>query len=398
MMTPSPHPRRPRGFTLIELLTSTVVLVLVLGGVGLGVIGMQSAVQSETETRSVAEAGRVATTFLSRSLANVGYGLDPRYALDLTTTGLPSAMKDNYTATTSGATPVTFVTDDLAFRYRDSGYAWRATLDSSTTRINLDAANPSVGMPLALNQTVVLACVGASDWAVFKLSASALSTATFINVTAHGAPFPGLSVRPCMLRTGADAPYLMLVHQARLRVVDLGGRPHLVVFHNLNSPDPSTNTDFDVIAPDVEVFQVAYVMNRPSPSSPCCAAAVAPDTGANWVMGDTGDPAGELPAFNATAPTFEMAYNHVSRFQGLAGNVRALRVTLVVRAAQPKDAARKGFAPYPAVENATMTATPDGYYRSLVSATIRTPNLASRSFFTPPVINADLGVLNVGGG
>lgn len=400
---------RRRGFTLAELLVGLVVTSLVLTAVATAVIGVQRSYQAETEVTVTTENGRTALLYLERGLQLAGYGLDPRVAFDVG--AVPgSAARDNVTVTgltyPSNITAVPeVVTDDLAFRYRDPAFLRRGTLVGST----LTVTEP-FGVTLPPRKLLLVACPGGAEYAVVRTGgtvAASASSATVSNAPADIAPFVANN-NGCLTSTGAAAPHVMMVHEVRLRVVNLGGRPWLVAFRDLTADVSVLTADnFDPIAADVETFQVAFAMNRPRATGGCCAGQAPPDPGsnpgnANWVVPDV---AGETLFAQpgnvlGTLPDYRTSYEDVQRFVGHPANVRAVHVSMVLRGSRLEPNARRASRQGP-IFNWTPSVTPvnDGFFRTTLHTAVSTSNLASRSFFVPALRSAaDLRDLNSWGG
>lgn len=371
--------RRPqRGFTLIELMVSAAITLTILAAVATTFIGVQGAYQSEAQVKGAVENGRTALSYLERTIGLAGYGLPPAQAFDFDVVG--GFAKDNTTDATVG-----FLTDDLAVRFRDPQYLRRGTLDGTTIQLETGS---TFGVAFKSGQGLVVACTGGRSYALVRTAASALATASTVQTTTTPVFVPPnvSTADRCFKETGDRMPFVMVMHERRFRIVSLGGRPFLVVFHNLNAPDPASNTDFEPLASDVEQFQVAYGMNRPTSVTSCCTTNTAIDSAgnSNWMLLDaSGDPA----PVEATLPDYSTPYNDALRFNTNGANIRSVRVSLVMRSTAAKAERRK--IDRERLENApstwTATAVPDGFYRYTLRSTVRTPNMTSRSFFTPPI-------------
>lgn len=368
-----------RGFTLVELLVGATVSTLVLAAVAASVLAINNAYQRNGMVRQVSESSRVAFSFLERSLRLAGYGLPPEQAFSFDTTGLPGALKDNFTSTIASQNGRpgwgTFVTDDLAFRYRDPAWMRRGQLDISRApyTLSLDAGTPTFGKALPAGQPVMVACAGAQRFFVGRLQGAVAPDSRTATLVVHGW---GFDTNPpdCVRDSGS---FIMLVHEERVRIIEQGGRPYLVVFH---SWDPRSE-DYDPLAVDVESFQVTYLMNRPSGSSGV--SAPPPDASAsppNWVLGDEPGRA-LLPNPGAPRPTYDTPYQDPVRFTAHPANIRGIRLGLTVRAPRQLPGERSNLPQ--ALGNYLPPQVPDGYLRSTVETSVRVPNMNSRAFFTP---------------
>ncbi|QDF02898.1 PilW family protein [Myxococcus xanthus] len=395
MSTSRTHARR--GFTLIELLVGITVSSVVLLAVAGTIIAVNNIFQNNTISKTAVEGSRVGSDYLNRTLRYAGYGLDPAIAFNFDTVGLPGDRKDNYTEEVEGWG--NFVTDDLAFRYRDPMFLRRGQLADTGTppfQLNLDAATV-FGQPLRQGQAVLVACPGGQDYFLGRLTADVPADGTAASLdTALAAGLPGDVPKSCM----ADAtrlPFVMLVHEKRLRVEAYGGRPYLVVRHGW-----AQNADFDPIAVDVESFQVSYQMNRPPANSACCAGLPAPDgavgSGMAWVLGD--EDAVVLPKYDADVPppTYSTPYDAPLRYNMNPANIRSVGVGLTVRSVRPlpsgkKNQGRKLF-------NADPVNPEDMFFRTTVETSLRIPNMTSRAFFIPELRSEGVAgdIKNVWGG
>jgi type IV pilus assembly protein PilW len=365
--------------TLLELTTSMVVTAIVLAGVAASFIAVQNVYQRESQLKSAVESSRVSSTYLEKIVRLAGYGIDPKYAIDVTGLTAPYA-KSNYVDATNR-----FITDDFAFRYRDPSYLRRGYL-SPVTQLTLEPAAMTgvvqFGTTILAGSLLMVACPGGSDWVVVRTGAQAASTASSVVVASAAPAFPAppATLPSCLSQTGPQAPFVMLVREVRLRVIPLGAagkqRPFLVAYNTLTLP--FAGLDFDPIAADVESFQVSYMMNRGS-STPPCSAPDTPAGTANWIMGDL---AGEiaLPAVSGSRPNYDDDYSDQKRCNNDVANVRAVQFDISTRSARLEG--RKAHVAKALADDPT-TYTSDGFFHLNLSTTVPTPNLESRSFFTP---------------
>lgn len=392
-----------RGFTLSELLVGLVVTSIVLTAVAAIFIGVQRSYQAETESRVVTENGRGALLFLERTLPLAGYGLDPRVAFDVSLTQA-NDNQDVRSVTFTPSQPAltgaanTIVTDDLAFRYRDPMFLRAGRLNAGNTTITLDQSLP---VALPLNKLLMVGCRGGSEYAMVRVATAAAAGASSITVANAGAPFVA-NAASCLTGTGAETPWVFLVHEHRLKIVNLGGRPWLVSFRDLTASTTALGDDnFDPIAPDVEVFQVAFGMARARPGLGCCQTAIDVGGNTNFVVGDAlGETFFAQPGSVLSAPPdFRTGYDQPTRYSAHPANIRSVHVALVLRSSRTSPSGRT-FEPAADLFNwdATVTAR-DRFQRSLFHTAINTPNTLSRSQFIPALrSSADLRDLNSWGG
>ena len=401
----SPRRLSPRGFTLAELLVGLAVTSIVMTAVVAIFIGVQRSYQAETEVKYMTENGRGAMLFLERVLPLAGYGLDPRVAFDV---GTPtSGGRDNVdvqSITFNPNTPVmpgpanTVVTDDLSFRFRDPAFLRPGRIDTGVSSVTVDAP---LGIGIPAGKLLMIGCRGGVDYQMVRVQTAALPSATSVSVAAAGAPFV-TSSSLCLQGTGATSPWVYLVHEHRIRIVKLGGRPWLVSFRSLAADDTNLTLDnFDPIAPDVEVFQVAFGMNRARPSLTCCTTAPDATGNSDFIVGDfTGEtvfaqPTGVL----GTLPDYRTGYDKPERFVGHPANIRSVHVSMVMRSTRAMPDGHREFTSGNIFNWTAATPVRDGFKRTVFHTAINTPNLLSRTNFTPALRAAgETNDLNIWGG
>lgn len=376
---------RRLGFTLAELLVGLAVTSIVMTAVVAIFIGVQRSYQAETEVKIITENGRGAMLFLERVLPLAGYGLDPRVAFDVTGT----AARDNQLIQGVTYTPAQtaipgaaglVVSDDLAFRFRDPAFLRAGRLNSTNSQVTVDTA---WGIALPVGKLLMVGCRGGADYAMVRVISSTPTTASVANA---GAPFVNNSAS-CLTATGAASPWVFLVQEHRLRIVNLGGRPWLVSFRNLEANVTDLSLDnFDPIAPDVEGFQIAFGMNRARPALGCCQTAPDPAPGnLNHIVGDVLTETFFAPPANllSSPPDYRTGYDKLERFQRHPANIRSVHIGIVLRSSRlmPNNTSETQLgdlfnydAPVP---------VRDGFKRSLFHTAVNTPNLLSRSGFMP---------------
>ncbi len=371
------------------------ISIIILLAVASSFTGIQTVYQREAQMKTAVESGRVATAYLERVTRYLGYGLDPRYAIDLSTANLPSTTKTNFTGTG-------FITDDFAFRYRDPMYLRRGAYDGSN--ITLDSA-ATFGVALQPGRLLQIVCPGGAAWAVVKTSAATTATDTTVgvasaNIVTNPTSFPvppTIVAAPCLTGTGDKAPYVMLVREVRLRVIPLGPggaqRPFLVAYNALNLTGIGTTaTDFDPIAADIESFQVSYVMNK----NPAAATPI-DGVGGDWTFGNRSGDSAALPGVSTPRPTYDDSYTDLVRYGNDVANVRGIEFEVSARSLRKET--RAAFVNKPLADDPTAVAAPDGFFHVNVGTTVRTSNLTSRKMFTPLLkISGDPTAMNEWGG
>jgi type IV pilus assembly protein PilW len=386
----------PRGFTLVELLVGSLMTTIILGAVAAALMGVQGAFQRESRVKVAVEGMRTATSFIEQRLRMAGYGVEPRFAFDFDGRVLPEGAKSNHAVVLGGSLPHS-ITDDLAFRYRDAAWMRRGHLTGPS--VVLEDTQNTFGVSFNKGQLLLVSCVGSRDYVVMKAGAAGVPAEA--NTSSNFILDPALSSvpihTPCLARTGNNAPYLMLIHVMRIRIVALDGRPFLMAFQGLDELDLSSAVP---LAADVESFQVAYVMNRPAPGSPNAAVRAVDFNSpvSNWVLGDIGSASADrLPDPNALpVPVLKLPYEDPARYSRHPANIRAVRLSIGLRSASPEPNGRRSFERVD-LEDSGERGPADGYYRTNMTLMVRIPNMLSRSTFNPPVGDETTG-LNVWGG
>ena len=333
-------PNSAAGFTLLELLTSATIAVVAVAAASVALTTQYRAMQSVDLARGANTQSRAAMTRIESSLRELGWGIDPRYAIDMKyAKGAAGATctppcRDHYNAP-----------DELVFVARNPYYRWRAGGDngcpSASTGGCYDgnswpATAMTAGTPKTITATIPNA-VTLEEGRVILLTCATGTSAVMITVasTTTGAG-AGTVITP--LATNAipynDWTSLVACHGTTGASVFLVDRYHYYLDTGTYSVPwlmfdtglyPSAGGDIYPLAKDVEDIQVAYGLT-PSTLYP------APDTNADWVLGnDTSSAAAEEPDFDAGSPGYSTSLTASSRFTKNPANVRAIRVTLRLR-------------------------------------------------------------------
>ncbi len=402
---------RQTGFTLAEMLIGLVVTSIVMTAVAAVVIGVQQSYQTDTEVKVVTENGRTALTYLEKSLRLAGYGLDPRLAFEANHQAFPGLNRDN--AEVGGFDPGTVVTDDLAYRYREPAFSRPGRLDGA-----VHLSTPA-GVELLRGSLLMIVCSAPDARGLFPTSWQRVdvpfdtplpATAIEVPVTPAGPPLIS-DVNPCLQGAiGPMGPQVFLVHENRLRIVNIEDRPWLVRFRSLERSGATSVTytgaridhDDDVrtfyiepLVPDVEHFQVAFGMN-PGNNAGLPNLDSVGGANNNSILGDhpndpqlcelcpqpydplTIDPAG-------SQPTYAITYGDQLRVKNVPANIRAVHIGLSLRTSRGP-ANRQARVVPEALFNSTLTPPPttrDGFIRSTFHTVIPVLNMMSRQAFIP---------------
>ncbi len=110
------RPYRQPGFTLIELLMATGLAIAALAMASLAMLAQNNAMYALDQTRGANGAGREAILLIEESLRRLGWGIDPRYAIDFkygNCATQPQPCRDSTSAP-----------DELVFVARSPNYYW----------------------------------------------------------------------------------------------------------------------------------------------------------------------------------------------------------------------------------------------------------------------------------
>jgi len=395
----------PRGFSLPELMVALLVSSLVIGA-GLALMtGQQRSFRAGSEERMLQEAGRVALDEITSSLRNVGFGLDPSLAIDLGPTAFfPMNQAPAGTAASTPAyqcgTPVECrdsITgpDELVFRMRDPMFGHRMTAAPAGNTITIDGPLPN---GLQRGQVLQLVCQsGSMIWAYVTVGQDvpANPNPVAIQVTlagGNGAVYGaqnGFMADTCFNVTaamGADeatiesSAKVLKVDLFRYFVQDFGGRPYLMLDRGVGAPA--------IVSPDVEDLQVTYLF----PNAPVGQQRVGDVAGIRLQDNAAGI---TLTAPPGGFPTYTTAVTDAARANHFPANIRAVQISLVVRA--PSAQNDVGLDVLPAAGNRPALAGRPLHRRYRVESTAVTRNLDARGPYYPSW-SASSDVLNKGGG
>jgi type IV pilus assembly protein PilW len=341
--------RRNRGFTLLELLVASTIAILAISMVTLAFLAQQRSIISLDLTRVANEASRDALLQLETSLRRLGWGIDPRYALDFRNYSCAAApCRDKVNAPDE----IVFVARNPNYRWLDNGVgacttvggcftgkAWHGSVAGNTVTI---AAN--AGDTFTMGRVLLVTCTNGTFATMARVStttkaAAAGNLAVPVFAAQGGNPYREnawtlVGANPCYA-SASPQPSIFLVDRFHYAIQTFNGTPWLVLDSgldlNANGTLPDGGADLDDLTPiaaNVEDMQIAYLY---APGTAFGFAA--PDSNTNWAVGDVAG-AVEEPDPTAAAPQYTTASNDPSRFNLHPANVRGVRVTLSIRSPQ----------------------------------------------------------------
>ena len=415
--------RHTRGFSLVELLIALAVSILVIAGAMALLVSQQRIFQVSSADRALQETGRIALEELTSNLRLAGYGIDPAYAFDFGDLALARQDRAPTNANVSAAS--TFAncksvacrdsiagSDEVVFRYRNPSFV-RALAAAPTNGNSITIAGP-LRSPLYQGQILQVMCfAGDMRWAYVTVGTTVPTTnadAVVVTLaTANGDQFPfqnGYLTNSCFgavaprnadALTFAAAAKVYKVDQFRYYVARYDGsgtivtditstaRPFLMLDQGLVNGDPILN----VVAPDVEDLQFAYVFPGSQPANQLVGATASTQISADGSGIDV-DPDAGPPAFSDEAGDLRRLTQHPA-------NIRAVAVSVVVRSPQADPQVFESA--IPAAGNRPPATGPVGFRRQLFETTSATRNLDARGPYFPTYsTNSGADHLNLGGG
>jgi type IV pilus assembly protein PilW len=390
------------GYTLIELLIATTVGLFVIA-VTVGVfLTQQSAFYAIDLARSAQDASREAMLEVEPALRRLGYGVDPRYAIDMR----------NYACVTPPCRDKIDGPDEIVFVSRNPNYQWvdnNVTVNGTTcvtvggcfsgnswpiTKVTATTLTITAngGEQLLKGRVLIAVCANGAQMTMSTVQATTPASAAVAGQTLNIPLVPTVAGNPyvennyassCFSSAGAG---LFLVDRYRYAVYAFNNKPYLMLDSgldlNLNgvTPDQGDLNDLIPIAKGVEDMQVAYGY---TPSSVLGLALAAPDSNANWTVGDASGVL-EEPNPALAAPLYSTGLTDPSRFNLNPTNIRQVRITLSVRSLQPDLSQRPGWLgdPLQLSENRNVQLLDPGRYRRYVtSTTAYARDMDSRSAF-----------------
>lgn len=389
---------RRRGFTLLELLIATSIMFITVGMATMAFLSQNKSLQSMDMSRVASESTRDALVHLESGLRNAGWGIDPRYVIDVSCATPP--CRDSKV----GPDELVFVTRNQAYRWETTAVACTAPsvgsvvdgcywgnawpIDAVTT-----GASPTVEVTLQAGQVlekgrIVLAtCRGGLKPVMLTLDATYGSatatgpeTVTLTPLSPAALPYNNLTaLETCH---GEDGASLFLVDRHRYFVQTAGlPDPWLMLDSGLDldgdgTLPPADTDDLLPLARNVVDLQVAYML-QPN------AAHTAPDSNTDWILGNDGAAAAEEPVY-ALTPVYDTPIAHADRYTKSAGNVRGVRVTLTLRSSRvdPNRDANWAGDSLAGAENRGDTINVPGRQLFRTQSQVSLRNMESRSPFT----------------
>lgn len=408
-----------RGFSLVELLVASTITVLAIAMASLGFLAQNKALQALDLTRVANVAARDAMIPIESSLRDLGWGIDPRFAIDLTYNCASSPCRDHNDAPDELA----FVARDANYRWADLGettcaaantacpggacataggcfvgHAWHPTspgggvlaIDTATRQLHFPTTAP---ITFHNNRLVMLTCQGGVSPVILTLSSqtavASASLATPTNVTLNYAAtnsFPynySAGILPCHSNLGSGL-YLVDRYRYFIWTPFTGSAPWLMLDTGLdldNDGNPSTtdSDDWIPISKNVEDMQVAYVLNTGTGTGP---------SNSDWIVGNGPVTAAEdliAPDGGTNEPLYTTLTTDTRRFNKQSANARAVRVTLSLRSDRTDQTQPTAWTgdPFQPAENRTTPYPAGGRYRRYtVTSEITLRNMDARSPFT----------------
>lgn len=416
---------RQSGFTLVELLISLVISAIVIAGALALLSSQQHTFQRSSADRAVQESARVALEELTANLRLAGYGIDPALAFDFG--AIPSLLLDRLppgtAASVAGFGCATAVTcrdsvggpDELVFHYRNPSFV--RPLASAAGAGSITMWGP-LNQPLHAGQILQVACYsGSMYWAFVTVGAEVPADRSAITVDvpllgdAAGAfgRQNAVLADPCFSTVApAGSPATVVAPAAKVFMVErfryfiqsydgtgnvvpwrtAGSRPYLMLDKGLAGADGAPL--LQMVAPDVEDLQISYVFPRSG-------AGLSPVVGATAGTAVSAAPDGIDLAPAVAPPQYADPATAPSRATHFPANIGAVRVSIVVRSAEP-DVKVVDPATVPAAGNRPEVAGPQHYRRTRFDTGAATPNLDVRAPFFPSYSTNPADHLNVGGG
>ncbi len=375
-----------RGFSLLELLIAITIMILAIAMAGAAFSLQNTALQAMELTRVANADSRDALLSLEGGLRQAGWGVDPRYAIDLFSAN-PSIDRAD------APDQLTFIARDPSYQWLDNGqgacvtpagcfagHAWPVTAMTAGPPVTL-AITLLAGQTIHSGQMVQVLCAGAENPVLLTVTGDYAAGDVVLSSLASPA-FPyndTVSIRPCH---GAPGAAVFLVNRSRYFIATFGGVPWLMLDPGVDVDGdgvlpPADADDMSPIAKNVEDMQVAYLLSGTG---------AGPDNDGDWIIGNTVGTV-ELPVAPVNVnslPTYVTDPADASRRTMASANVRGVRISLIIRSSRPDPNKGPNFPgdvlAYP--ENRTGSAAGNKVRRYSAVSQISLRNLESTRPFT----------------
>lgn len=361
--------RAARGFTLIEVLVGGAIAIIAIT-MTLGVfISQNKAFVSLDLARDASGSGRDAALEMQNALKRAAFGIDPVVAFDFSCqVGVNCHDRIN-------------AADEITFYSRNPEYVWAPQNPALGCNTVGGCFGGGTIWPItATTATTVTVTLGANDvmhkGRILLAVCSSGAFPVFATVTAQRAG-PGSVVIPVTINTtgifagaafqgchAAAGSALFLIDKYHYFVTSLGApaEPWLVLDtgldYNADTVVPPTDVnDLVPVARDVEDMQVAYQIGQAV--NPPFASVPATDNNNNWVVGDSVG-VQEEPNTAAVPPLTGSSSGTTN-----PGNIRGVRVTLVLRSRTNDNSVKtgQGDAPFTSENRNDVTAITQAQFR-----------------------------------
>lgn len=353
--------RRDRGFTLIELLVGASVALFGIGLVLLTFLAQQRSFNKLDLTRESSQTARAALTEMESSLRRVGFGVEPRFAIDMRYYQCPTVpCRDSAT----GPDELVFVARNPNYQWHPNGEsgctatngcylgnAWQVVDFSGTTNVGTVTIAARAGDFFQKGREVMITCANGASATMARVSGltptanGGLGAAGNLPITlmpqSVGNPYLDNNMSAACFGTPGNVAAgvsLFLIDRYRYAITTFSdGTPWLVLDTGLDlnnsgflpdSAAPEHLNNLIPIAQGVEDLQIAYALQPGTTYG-----IAAPDSNTNWVIGDQAGTQ-EEPDPTLTAPLYATPISDPSRYNKHPGNVHAIRVSLGIRSLQ----------------------------------------------------------------
>lgn len=398
------------GTTLIELMVSMGLIVVVLGSAITAFLASGQVHRDLGENRHTGESARLALDVIERYVERTGFGIHPEFAVDFEWQGTCTAgtpCRDAFDSDSGAAAD----SDELVVLSRSIDYfaavapdpagvvpttAGNAWVIASADNAQILLEGNAQGRTILKNQIILAICPGGFTYAYVTTSARKDipdGANTNVPVLAESGNNPyrrsGALDQGCF-DTGLARAFLVDRYRFFVRNDSVTGEPGLWLDQAVDRDgDGDPLNDAVPVAPNVEDIQVTYLTRGGGKhgDSGTAIGVVQPKTGT--VTGAGANDLGAKPcsreltvAFYSDRALVPCPVRTAQRTAPHAGNIVAIRITVVARTPTPKRGSEKDVQEAPggfSVENRDRTGEAvDGYRRARATSIIPLPNMHSR--------------------